>query len=57
MLPDTWQTPGVAEVNTTGLPEAPPVADNNAEDHRAPDAGAEKEIDWGFFLTVIVRRT
>ena len=26
VLPLTVQTPGVAEVNTTGLPDAPPVA-------------------------------
>jgi len=39
------------------LPEPPPVADKSAEDHKAPDVGAVKEIDWGFLLTVIVRWT
>jgi hypothetical protein len=57
VLPDTWQIPGVPELNTTGLPEAPPVADSNAEVRVAPFDGAKKEIAWGFCWTVIVRRT
>ena len=45
------------EENTTGLPDPPPVADKSAEPRTVPEAGAEKEIDWGIALTVIVRWT
>ena len=52
MLPDTVHAPGPLEgstVNTTGLPEPPPVADRAAEPPAAAEAGTAKVIDWAGF--------
>jgi len=57
LAPDTLHTPAPLEatVNTTGLPDPPPVADKAADPPTDPDAGAVNEIAWGAASTVIVR--
>jgi hypothetical protein len=57
LAPDTLHTAVLLEatVNTTGLPDPPPVADNVADPPTGPDTGAVNEIAWGAALTVIVR--
>jgi hypothetical protein len=55
LAPDTLHTPAPLEatVNTTGLPDPPPVADKAADPPTDPDAGAVNEIAWGAASTVI----
>ncbi len=49
LAPDTLHTPAPLEttVNTTGLPDPPPVADKLADPPTDPDTGAVNEIAWG----------
>ena len=56
MVPDTLHTPVSPEatVNTTGLPDPPPVADKVADPPTDPEAGAVKEIACGAAPTVIL---
>jgi len=59
-VPETLQTPASVEESTektTGLPDAPPVANSVAVPPTKPEGGAVKLIVWEAFPTVIDRVT